>query len=82
VSAAVVGLETESPAAEIAAYSLAKVIRVEHPLLTPYTADGFILAFTTHRKERPAQVVFPHTYQVRDYAPALAARFARFSSAT
>ena len=76
VSAAVVGLETESPAAEIAAYSLAKVIRVEHPLLTPYTADGFILALhQLIEKERPAQVVFPHTYQVRDYAPALAARF-------
>jgi electron transfer flavoprotein alpha subunit len=76
VSAAVVGSETESPAAEIAAYSLAKVIRVEHPLLAQYTADGFILALQQLiENERPAQVVLPHTYQVRDYAPALAARF-------
>ena len=26
------------------------------------------------RAEQPDYVVFPHTYQVRDYAPALAAR--------
>jgi electron transfer flavoprotein alpha subunit len=76
VSAAVVGSETEALAAEIAGHPLAKVIRVEHPLLAPYTADGFILALQQLiEKERPTQVVLPHTYQVRDYAPALAARF-------
>jgi len=75
VSAAIVGAETETLAAEIAAKGPTKVLRVEHPLLAQYTADGFTLALQQLiEKESPAYVVFPHTYQVRDYAPALAAR--------
>jgi len=51
------------------------VARVEHPLLAAYTADGFTLALQQFfENESPTQVVFPHSYQVRDYAPALAAR--------
>jgi electron transfer flavoprotein alpha subunit len=50
-------------------------VRVEHPLLAQYTADGFTIALhQLIQNEKPAYVVFPHTYQVRDYAPALAAR--------
>jgi len=76
LSAAIPGGETASLAAEIAARPLAKVMRVEHPLLAQYTADGFTLALQQLiENERPTRVVFPHTYQVRDYAPALAARF-------
>jgi electron transfer flavoprotein alpha subunit len=75
VTAVVLGAQTESLAAEAAAKSFAKVIRVEHPLLSPYTADGYCLALhQLLQKESPTQVVFPHTYQVRDYAPALACR--------
>jgi len=75
VTAVVLGAETEAAAAEIATRAPGKVLRVEHPLLAPYTADGFILALQQLiEKESPAYVVFPHTYQVRDYAPALAAR--------
>lgn len=76
VSTVVVGSETNSLADEIAAWPLNKVVRVEHPLLANYTADGFSLALQQLIEEaRPSHVVFPHTYQVRDYAPALAARF-------
>ncbi len=51
------------------------MIRVEHPLLANYTADGFCAALhQLIQNESPTQVVFPHTYQVRDYAPALACR--------
>jgi electron transfer flavoprotein alpha subunit len=76
VSAVVVGSETESLADVIAAWPLGKVVRVEHPLLAHYTADGFSLALQQLIEQaRPTDVVFPHTYQVRDYAPALAARF-------
>jgi electron transfer flavoprotein alpha subunit len=76
ITAAVLGVQTESAAAEIAARAPGKVIRVEHPLLAQYTADGFILALQQLiQSESPAYVVLPHTYQVRDYAPALAARF-------
>jgi electron transfer flavoprotein alpha subunit len=76
VSAAIVGAETKSLASEIAARALAKVSRIEHPLLAHYTADGFVIALQQLiQAEQPDYVVFPHTYQVRDYAPALAARF-------
>jgi electron transfer flavoprotein alpha subunit len=75
VNAVVIGAQTETLAAEVAAKSVGKVVRVEHPLLAAYTADGFTLALQQFiEKELPAYVVFPHTYQVRDYAPALAAR--------
>src|ERR1035437_1089396 len=75
VNAVVIGAATESQAAEAAAKALGKVTRVEHPLLQQYTSDGFTLALQQFiEKENPTQLVFPHTYQVRDYAPALAAR--------
>lgn len=75
VNAAVIGAHTESLAAEVAAKSLVKVVRIEHPLLAAYTADGFTLALQQLiEKVSPAYVVFPHTYQVRDYAPKLATR--------
>jgi electron transfer flavoprotein alpha subunit len=75
VTAAVIGAQTEKLAEEAAGKHFGKVIRVEHPLLDHYTADAFTLALEQLiQKESPTQVVFPHTYQVRDYAPALACR--------
>jgi electron transfer flavoprotein alpha subunit len=75
VIAVVLGADTAALAAEVATHPVAKVIRVDHPLLAQYTPDGFTLALQQLiQNERPTQVVFPHTYQVRDYAPALAAR--------
>jgi electron transfer flavoprotein alpha subunit len=73
--AIVIGAATESLAAEAAAKSVASVTRIEHALLAQYTPDGWTLALQQFiEKENPTQLVFPHTYQVRDYAPALAAR--------
>lgn len=78
VSAAVIGEHVELPAKELAAHDLAAVWRVEHPLLSCYSADGFTLALEALvRRTEPHCVVFPHTYQTRDYAPKLAARFGR-----
>jgi electron transfer flavoprotein alpha subunit len=75
VNAVVLGAKTESLAAEVAAKALGKVVRIEHALLAAYTADGFTLALQQLiEKESPNYVVFPHTYQVRDYAPKLATR--------
>ena len=75
VTAVVLGAQTEALAAEAAAKGVGKVMRVEHPLLAPYTPDGFIISLEQLiHAEAPAYVVFPHTYQVRDYAPALACR--------
>jgi electron transfer flavoprotein alpha subunit len=55
---------------------LAQIHAVEHELLAQYTADGYTIALQQLiKKSAPSYVVFPHTYQVRDYAPALAARF-------
>src|ERR1700722_5598903 len=47
----------------------AKVYSVEHPLLKEYTADGYCTALEQLvKKIEPSYVVFPHTYQVRDFA--------------
>jgi len=76
IAAVVIGAETGAPAAEAAAKGVGRVVRVEHPLLARYTADGFCAALhQLIQNENPAYVVFPHTYQVRDYAPALACKF-------
>jgi electron transfer flavoprotein alpha subunit len=75
VTAVVIGAQTEALAAEAATKGVGKVVRVEHPLLAQYTADGFVLALhQLLQNESPTHVVFSHTYQVRDYAPALACR--------
>ena len=83
ITAVVIGAQTETLAAEAAAKGVGKVVRVEHPLLAQYTADGFSHALhqliqdqsNTQLDQSTTQwVVFPHTYQVRDYAPALACR--------
>jgi electron transfer flavoprotein alpha subunit len=74
-NAAVLGAQTESLATEVSSKALATVVRVEHTLLAAYTADGFTLALQQLiERESPAYVLFPHTYQVRDYAPKLASR--------
>jgi electron transfer flavoprotein alpha subunit len=74
--AAAAGDSLEALAGELASKQAGKAFRVEHPLLAEYTADGYVLAFEQLiRKLQPAFVLFPHTYQVRDFAPRLAARF-------
>ncbi len=74
VDAVLLGANTEAVAAEVAAKNIRRVIRVEHPLLAQYTSDGYKLAVTQLiAAESPAFVLFPHTYNVRDFAPALAA---------
>jgi electron transfer flavoprotein alpha subunit len=75
ITAVVIGAQTEELAAEAATKPVGKVVRVEHPLLAQYTADGFCVALhQLIQNENSTQVVFPHTYQVRDYVPALACR--------
>jgi electron transfer flavoprotein alpha subunit len=76
VSGVVTGADTQAAAAEIAAKAPGRVVSVQHPLLAPYTADGTLAALQQLIQfESPDFVVFPHTYRVRDYAPALATRF-------
>jgi electron transfer flavoprotein alpha subunit len=76
LQAVVVGAETDSPANEAASYRVAKVTALTHALLAHYTPDGYTSALEQLIKESPTEaVVFPHTYQVRDYVPKLATRF-------
>jgi electron transfer flavoprotein alpha subunit len=76
VSAAVAGQGIATLAGELARKKLDRVYAVEHPLLASYTADGYTLALEQMiRKVSPSLVLFPHTYQVRDFAPKLATRF-------
>ena len=57
---------------------VARVYAVQHALLANYTADGYTAAFEALiRKVNPDLVLFPHTYQTRDFAPKLATRFER-----
>jgi electron transfer flavoprotein alpha subunit len=75
LEAVVIGAAVDSFAKEAAAYPVAKVTALNHPLLARYTPDGYTAALEQFIKaSKPAAVVFPHTYQVRDYAPKLATR--------
>jgi electron transfer flavoprotein alpha subunit len=77
-TAIVLGAKTETLANEAATRGVDKVVRIEHPLLAQYTSDGFTTALEQFiRAESPDYLVFPHSYQVRDYVPALAARLGR-----
>jgi electron transfer flavoprotein alpha subunit len=70
-SAAVIG-----EAGELTGKKLDRVYTIQHDLLATYTADGFTAALEQLiRKISPSIVLFPHTYQVRDFAPKLATRF-------
>ena len=78
VHVAVVGRDVGALAAEAAKYRLEGVHAVEHELLGGYTADGYSIALRQLvEKLGPELVVFPHTYQVRDFGPKLAASMGR-----
>jgi electron transfer flavoprotein alpha subunit len=73
VFAAVLGSEVEPVAQTLAGYKLNKIHIVDHELLRHYTPDGYTAALKQLiEAHRPNYVIFPHTYQVRDYAPKLA----------
>jgi electron transfer flavoprotein alpha subunit len=56
--------------------NVVKAYAVQHERLSPYTADGFTTALEQLiRRLDPSFVIFPHSYQVRDFAPRLATRF-------
>jgi electron transfer flavoprotein alpha subunit len=78
VSAAVLGQGVEGLAAELAQKQLERVYVVEHDLLANYTPDTYTAAVRELvEKIRPDVVIFPHTYQVRDFLPKLATALGR-----
>ena len=65
-------------AQEIAGYDLEKVIVAKSDKLGTYTPDGYADAWEQVIKAtNPRYVVMSHTYQVRDFAPKVAARLGR-----
>jgi len=78
VSAMVMGAEVSALAAELAGKQLERVYAVEHELLKDYTPDAYTAALRQLiAKVNPRLVLFPHTYQVRDFAPKLATALER-----
>ena len=74
VTGLVIGKGVAPLAGELAAYRLDEVLLVEHDLLEKYTPDGFSVALKqVIESAKPDLVLLPHTYQVRDFAPKLAA---------
>jgi electron transfer flavoprotein alpha subunit len=65
-------------AQEIAQYELEKVIVARNEALAAYTPDAYADAWEQVIKAvNPQYVVMAHTYQVRDFAPKVAARLGR-----
>jgi electron transfer flavoprotein alpha subunit len=63
---------------EIAGYDLEKVIVAKNEKLSTYTPDAYADAWEQVIKStNPRYVVMAHSYQVRDFAPKVAARFGR-----
>jgi electron transfer flavoprotein alpha subunit len=78
ISAVVLGKGVANYAEELAAKNVAEVLLVEHDLLEAYTPDGYCLALSqVMESNKPDLVLFPHTYQVRDFAPKLAAQLGK-----
>ncbi len=65
-------------AQEISQYNLEKVIVVKNEKLGIYTPDAYADAWAEIiKRENPQYVVMAHTYQVRDFAPKVAARLGK-----
>ncbi|MBI4461129.1 MAG: electron transfer flavoprotein subunit alpha/FixB family protein [Acidobacteria bacterium] len=78
VEALVMGQDVRPIAEEVAATRLSCVRLAELPLLQGYTPDAYCLALRQIiNASQPYLVLLPHTYQVRDFAPKLAAALQR-----
>lgn len=72
-AAALLGDAVAPHAAELAVKRLEKAYAVEHPLLKDYTPETYSLALRQLiERVKPTLVLFPHTYQVRDFLPKIA----------
>ncbi len=78
VKIAVLGAGADTAATELGAADLAEVVVLDTAAVAAYTADGYVLALAALvEQEKPSLVFLPHTYQTRDFAPALATRLRR-----
>jgi electron transfer flavoprotein alpha subunit len=75
---AVIGNGITPLAEDLSGYELEEVLQIEHNLLAEYTPDGFSIALRqVIESAKPDLLLLPHTYQVRDFAPKLAASIGR-----
>jgi electron transfer flavoprotein alpha subunit len=75
ITVAVLGAATGGVSQEVASASVAEILVGEHAALDPYTPDAYAAACrAVIESTSPTYVLFPHTYQTRDFAPLLAAR--------
>jgi electron transfer flavoprotein alpha subunit len=76
ITIAVAGQNVGPAASELAQYG--EVLAVDSAPLAHYTPDGFVQALQqVIAQVSPALVFLPHTYQTRDFSPALATRLDR-----
>ena len=69
---------SDAAANEVASYDVAKVLVASNEKLGEYTPDAYADALQQIVKQvDPSFVFLTHTYQVRDFAPKLAARFGK-----
>jgi electron transfer flavoprotein alpha subunit len=72
----VAGQNVGAVAGELAQY--AEVLTVDHAALSNYTPDAFVQALQqVIAQVSPTFVLLPHTYQTRDFSPALSTRLDR-----
>jgi electron transfer flavoprotein alpha subunit len=72
------GANVSTAGEELSTAAVAEVVLLQHAVLEPYTPDGMVQALDAFvRAVAPSLVLLPHTYQTRDFAPALAARLGR-----
>ena len=74
LEAVVLGAGVAGAAEKIAARKVDRVRVIDDPKLDPYAPDAYTAALRQAvEAEKPDYVLFPHTYQVRDWVPRLAA---------
>ena len=74
ITVAIAG-DAGAAALELAAAGVGDVLTVVDPALASYTPDGYVAALSqVVQSQSPRFVVLAHTYQTRDFVPALAAR--------
>ena len=75
IAVAVLGASVEQAAQELATAGVGDVLTVSDPALERYTPDAYLAALTqVIASTGPDIVALAHTYQTRDFAPALATR--------
>jgi electron transfer flavoprotein alpha subunit len=75
ITVVVLGASAGTVAQELAGGGVAEVLVAEHEALATYTPDAYTMALRgVVERAAPTFVLFPHSYQTRDFVPMLAAR--------